>query len=105
MVYLVSRALGVLGTVAQSVTMGWQVYDLSRAERGVAESALYVGLLGQAVPVAAAGRPARVNGYHVTSPSSTRLRRAAHLARSEATHSAAEGAWHDEDSESDFRFE
>ena len=48
MVYLITRALGVLGTVAQSVTMGWQVYDLSRAERGIAESALYVGLLGLA---------------------------------------------------------
>jgi len=48
MVYLVTRGLGVLGTVAQSVTMGWQVYDLARAERGVAESALYVGLLGLA---------------------------------------------------------
>jgi MFS family permease len=46
MVYLVTRALGVLGTVAQSVTMGWQVYDLARAERGVAESALWVGVLG-----------------------------------------------------------
>jgi MFS family permease len=48
MVYLITRALGVLGTVAQSVTMGWQVYDLSRAQRGIAESALYVGLLGLA---------------------------------------------------------
>ncbi|MGD8289121.1 MAG: MFS transporter [Gemmatimonadota bacterium] len=48
MVYLVTRALGVLGTVAQSVTMGWQVYDLARLERGVAESALFVGLLGLA---------------------------------------------------------
>jgi MFS family permease len=48
MVYLVTRGLGVLGTVAQSVTMGWQVYDLARAERGVAESAFYVGLLGLA---------------------------------------------------------
>ena len=48
MVYLVTRALGVLGTVAQSVTMGWQVYDLARADRGVAESALWVGLLGLA---------------------------------------------------------
>ena len=38
MVYLVTRAFGVLGTVAQSVTMGWQVYDLSRAERGVETS-------------------------------------------------------------------
>jgi len=48
MVYLVTRAFGVLGTVAQSVVMGWQVYDLARAHRGVAESALYVGLLGLA---------------------------------------------------------
>lgn len=46
--FLASRGLGVLGTVAQSVTMGWQVYDLSRAERGVAESAFVVGLLGLA---------------------------------------------------------
>jgi MFS family permease len=48
MIFLSTRALGVLGTVAQSVTMGWQVYDLARADRGVAESALYVGLLGLA---------------------------------------------------------
>ena len=48
MIFLITRAFGVLGTVAQSVTMGWQVYDLSRAERGIAESALYVGLLGLA---------------------------------------------------------
>ncbi len=48
MVYLVTRLLGVLGTVAQSVTMGWQVYELARADRGVAESALFVGLLGLA---------------------------------------------------------
>jgi len=48
MVYLITRAFGVLGTVAQSVVMGWQVYDLARADRGVAQSALYVGLLGLA---------------------------------------------------------
>jgi MFS family permease len=48
MIYLVTRAFGVLGTVAQSVVMGWQVYDLARADRGVAESALYVGFLGLA---------------------------------------------------------
>jgi len=47
-VFLVTRGCGVLGTVAQSVTMGWQVYDLTRAERGVAESAFFVGLLGLA---------------------------------------------------------
>ena len=48
LVYLGSRGLGVLGTVAQSVTMGWQVYDLARAEHGVAESAFFVGMLGLA---------------------------------------------------------
>jgi MFS family permease len=48
MVFLVTRVFGVLGTVAQSVTMGWQVYALARAQRGIAESALYVGLLGLA---------------------------------------------------------
>ena len=48
MLFLFLRASGVLGTVVQSVTMGWQVYDLARAEHGVAESALYVGLLGLA---------------------------------------------------------
>lgn len=48
MVYLVTRGCGVLGTVAQSVTMGWQVYDLTRAEKSVAESAFFVGLLGLA---------------------------------------------------------
>lgn len=46
MVFLVTRFFGVLGTVAQSVTMGWQVYDVSRASAGVGESALLVGLLG-----------------------------------------------------------
>ena len=62
MVYLITRALGVLGTVAQSVTMGWQVYDLARAERGIAESALYVGLLGLAtfVPLFFLALPAGV---------------------------------------------
>jgi MFS family permease len=47
-VFLSARALGVLGTVAQSVTMGWHVYELARARSGIAESALYVGLLGLA---------------------------------------------------------
>jgi len=62
MVYLTTRALGVLGTVAQSVTMGWQVYDLARAERGMAESALFVGYLGLAtfVPLFFLALPAGV---------------------------------------------
>jgi MFS family permease len=46
--FLAARALGVLGTVLQSVTMGWHIYELARAGSGVAESALYVGLLGLA---------------------------------------------------------
>jgi MFS family permease len=46
MIYLFSRGAGVLGTVTQSVAMGWEVYDLARYGHGVAESALYVGLLG-----------------------------------------------------------
>lgn len=48
MLYLGARLLGVLATAAQSVTMGWQIYELARAERSIAESALYVGLLGLA---------------------------------------------------------
>ena len=48
MIYLTTRFFGVIGTVAQSVTMGWQVYDLARAEHEVAQAALYVGLLGLA---------------------------------------------------------
>ncbi len=42
--------------------MGWQVYDLARAERGIAESALYVGLLGLAtfVPLFFLALPAGV---------------------------------------------
>ena len=61
-VYLITRALGVLGTVTQSVTMGWQVYDLARASRSVAESALYVGFLGLAtfVPLFFLALPAGV---------------------------------------------
>ena len=46
--YLVARWFGVLGTVTQSVTMGWQVYDLARGGKGVAQAALDVGFLGLA---------------------------------------------------------
>jgi len=61
-VFLLSRAAGVLGTVVQSVAMGWQVYDLARAGHGVAESALYIGLLGLAtfVPLFCLALPAGV---------------------------------------------
>jgi len=44
--FLLARALGVLGSVAQSVTMGWQVYDLAREAKGVSQAALDLGLLG-----------------------------------------------------------
>jgi len=46
--FLAARTFGVLGTVTQSVTMGWQVYDLARADKGVAQAALDVGFLGLA---------------------------------------------------------
>jgi MFS family permease len=48
MVYLITRAAGVLGTMSQSVTMGWQIYVLARRGMTVAQSSLYVGLLGLA---------------------------------------------------------
>jgi MFS family permease len=48
MVFLVARGMGVLGTATQSVAMGWQVYDMARASHGVAESSLYIGMLGLA---------------------------------------------------------
>jgi MFS family permease len=48
MLFLFARVCDTLGTVTQSVTMGWQVYDLARATNSIAESALYVGLLGLA---------------------------------------------------------
>ena len=62
MVFLATRVAGVLGTVAQSVTMGWQVYDLARADQGVSESALRVGLLGLAtfLPLVVLALPAGV---------------------------------------------
>jgi MFS family permease len=61
-IFLSTRVAAVLGTVAQSVTLGWQVYDLSRAEQGVAESALNVGLVGLAtfLPLVVLALPAGV---------------------------------------------
>ena len=43
-----SRLCGVLGTSAQSAAIAWQVYEIARRTQGVAESALYVGLIGLA---------------------------------------------------------
>ncbi|ESQ94187.1 MFS transporter [Asticcacaulis benevestitus] len=46
--FWISRLAGVLGTSAQSAAIAWQVYEIARRTQGVAESALYVGLIGLA---------------------------------------------------------
>ena len=46
--FWLSRLSGVLGTSAQSAAIAWQVYDIARQSSGIAESALYVGLIGLA---------------------------------------------------------
>ena len=46
--FWISRLCGVLGTSAQSAAIAWQVYEIARRTNGVAESALYVGLIGLA---------------------------------------------------------
>ena len=46
--FWISRLAGVLGTSAQSAAIAWQVYDVARRNNGVAESALYIGLIGLA---------------------------------------------------------
>ncbi len=46
--FWLSRVCGVLGTSAQSAAIAWQVYDIARRTEGVAQSALYVGLIGLA---------------------------------------------------------
>ncbi|MBW3559970.1 MAG: MFS transporter [Proteobacteria bacterium] len=43
-----ARFAASLGIQAQAVTLGWQVYDVARAERTVPEAALWVGLIGLA---------------------------------------------------------
>ena len=62
MFFLAARICDVLGVVTQSVTMGWQVYDLARATHGIAQSAWFVGLLGLAtfLPLFALALPAGV---------------------------------------------
>ena len=64
--FLASRTLGMLGTVTQSVTMGWQVYDLARAGKDVARAALDVGFLGLAtfLPLFFLALPAGVVADH-----------------------------------------
>ena len=44
--FWLSRWTGTLGTQIQSVTMGWQIYALSRRTLGVGESAFNVSLIG-----------------------------------------------------------
>ncbi len=46
--FWLSRVCSVLGTSAQSAAIAWQVYIIARQQSGVAESALYVGLIGLA---------------------------------------------------------
>ncbi len=46
--FWLSRLCGVLGASAQSAAIAWQVYDIARQKEGIAESALYVGLIGLA---------------------------------------------------------
>ena len=41
-----SRFMGSLGSQIQSVTMGWQIYDISRRTLGVEQSAFNVSLIG-----------------------------------------------------------
>ncbi|MGA9659319.1 MAG: MFS transporter [Asticcacaulis sp.] len=46
--FWIGRLCSVLGNSAQSAAIAWQVYDIARASYSVAESALYVGLIGLA---------------------------------------------------------
>lgn len=48
-----ARFAAVIGTQAQAVTLGWQVYSLARADRPVSESAFLLGVVGlcQFVPL------------------------------------------------------
>lgn len=46
--FWLTRLSSVLGTSAQSAAIAWQVYDIARQKSGVAESALYLGLIGLA---------------------------------------------------------
>ncbi|MEO7027365.1 MAG: MFS transporter, partial [Caulobacteraceae bacterium] len=41
-----SRWMGSLGSQVQSVTMGWQVYEISRRTLSVGQSAFNVSLIG-----------------------------------------------------------
>jgi MFS family permease len=43
-----ARFTAILGTQAQAVTLGWQVYEVARLDRSVPEAALMVGFIGLA---------------------------------------------------------
>lgn len=44
--FWLSRLCGVLGTSAQSAAIAWQVYEIARTKETIAQSALYIGLVG-----------------------------------------------------------
>lgn len=55
-----ARFAASIGIQAQAVTLGWQVYEVARAERTIPEAALWVGLIGlaQFVPLFLLALPA-----------------------------------------------
>jgi len=46
--FWLARVCGVLGTSAQGAAIAWQVYDIARQKEGIAQSALYIGMIGLA---------------------------------------------------------
>ena len=46
--FWLARVCSVLGTSAQSAAIAWQVYDIARQKESIAQSALYIGLIGLA---------------------------------------------------------
>ncbi len=46
--FWLARVCGVLGTTAQGAAIAWQVYDIVRKDNGIAQSALYIGMIGLA---------------------------------------------------------
>jgi MFS family permease len=44
--FWLSRVVGGFGYSTQSVTLGWQMYDIARRTHSIEQSALYVGLIG-----------------------------------------------------------
>jgi MFS family permease len=46
--FWIARLCAILGTTAQGAAIAWQVYEIARQTKSVAESALYIGLIGLA---------------------------------------------------------